>query len=62
MNLATYLLLDGLDGLYESAVVISDDSDLEAPISRSEPSLRVRPRAQPARPDFHTEPGRKRRT
>ena len=32
VNLATYLLLDGLDGLYESALVISDDSDLEAPI------------------------------
>ncbi len=32
VNLATALLLDGLDGLYESAVVISDDSDLEAPI------------------------------
>jgi hypothetical protein len=32
VNLATYLLLDGFDGLYESAVVISDDSDLEAPI------------------------------
>ena len=27
VNLATSLLLDGLDGLYESAVVISDDSD-----------------------------------
>jgi hypothetical protein len=26
------LLLDGFDGLYEAAVVISDDSDLEAPI------------------------------
>ena len=32
VNLATYLLLDGLDDLYESAVVISDDSDLETPI------------------------------
>ena len=32
VNLATYLLLDGFDGLYESAVVISDDSDLEAPV------------------------------
>ena len=32
VNLATYLLLDGLDGLYDSALVISDDSDLEAPI------------------------------
>ena len=32
VNLATALLLDGVDGLYEAAVVISDDSDLEAPI------------------------------
>jgi len=32
VNLATHLLLDGFDGLYEAAVVISDDSDLEAPI------------------------------
>lgn len=32
VNLATYLLLDGFDGLYESAMVISDDSDLEAPV------------------------------
>ena len=32
VNLATHLLLDGLDGLYETALVISDDSDLEAPI------------------------------
>jgi hypothetical protein len=32
VNLATALLLDGLDGLYQSAVVISDDSDLETPI------------------------------
>lgn len=32
VNLATYLLLDGLDGLYDEAVVLSDDSDLEGPI------------------------------
>ena len=32
VNLATYLLLDGLDDLYESAMVISDDSDLETPV------------------------------
>ena len=32
VNLATWLLLDGVDGLYEEAVVISNDSDLEEPI------------------------------
>jgi hypothetical protein len=32
VNLATYLLLDGLDGLYDEALVISDDSDLVEPI------------------------------
>jgi len=35
VNLATYLLLDGFDGLFESAVVISDDSDLEAPVKEA---------------------------
>jgi hypothetical protein len=35
VNPATYLLPDGFDGLYESARVISDDSDLEAPISEA---------------------------
>ena len=32
VNLATHLILDGVEGLYEQAVVISNDSDLEAPI------------------------------
>ena len=32
VNLASYLLLDGFDDEYESAVVISNDSDLELPI------------------------------
>lgn len=32
VNLATYLLVDGFRGLYELAVVISDDSDLKLPI------------------------------
>jgi hypothetical protein len=33
VNLATYMLLDGFDGDYELAVVISNDSDLLTPIS-----------------------------
>jgi uncharacterized LabA/DUF88 family protein len=32
VNIATHLLLDGRDGLYEEAVVISGDSDLVEPI------------------------------
>jgi hypothetical protein len=32
VNLATYLLLDGFDGDYEVAIVISNDGDLEEPI------------------------------
>jgi len=32
VNLASYLLLDGLDDEYEMAVVVSNDSDLELPI------------------------------
>lgn len=32
VNLATFLLLDGFDGRYDEAVVISDDSDLVVPI------------------------------
>jgi uncharacterized LabA/DUF88 family protein len=35
VNLATFLLLDGLDHLYDEAVVISDDSDLVAPIAQA---------------------------
>jgi len=33
VNLATQLLVDGFQGKYESAVVVSNDSDLKAPIS-----------------------------
>jgi NYN domain len=32
VNLATFLLLDGHDGLYDEAIVISGDSDLVVPI------------------------------
>ena len=32
VNLASYLLLDAFDNEYETAVVISNDSDLELPI------------------------------
>ena len=32
VNLASYLLLDGFDDEYETAVVISNDSDLELPV------------------------------
>ena len=32
VNLATHLLLDGMDHLYECAVVISGDSDLRTPV------------------------------
>lgn len=32
VNLAMYLLLDGIDGLYDEAVVISGDSDLVGPV------------------------------
>jgi hypothetical protein len=32
VNLATYLLLDGFQGDYEAAAVISNDSDLKEPI------------------------------
>ena len=32
VNLASYLLMDGVDGEYEQAVVISNDSDLALPI------------------------------
>lgn len=62
VNLTTYLLIDGFRGDYETAVVISNDSDLEAPIQavRRElglsvgvaiPSGRVRRSALPA--DFY---------
>lgn len=35
VNLATALLLDGLDGLYDEAIVISGDSDLVEPIRQA---------------------------
>lgn len=35
VNLGTYLLLDGVDGLYDEAIVISDDSDLAEPITQA---------------------------
>jgi hypothetical protein len=35
VNLATWLLLDGMDGVWEEAVVISNDSDLEEPIKQA---------------------------
>jgi uncharacterized LabA/DUF88 family protein len=34
VNLATYLILDGCDGLYELALVISNDSDLKDAVSQ----------------------------
>jgi hypothetical protein len=33
VNLATYLLVDGYEGDYEAAVIVSNDSDLVEPIS-----------------------------
>jgi hypothetical protein len=35
VNLATFLLLDGSDGLYQQAIVISDDSDLAEPVAQA---------------------------
>ncbi len=35
VNLATFLLLDGFDGLYDEAVVISNDTDLREPIAQA---------------------------
>lgn len=35
MNLATFLLIDGMDGLHDEAVVISDDSDLEESLTQA---------------------------
>jgi len=35
VNLATYLLLDGADGCFEEAVVISNDQDLTLPVQRT---------------------------
>jgi hypothetical protein len=50
VNLATYLLIDGMDGLYDEALVISNDSDLVEPIAianrRFGPVHVVRPNSQ----------------
>lgn len=35
MNLATWLLLDGVDGVYDEAIVITNESDLEEPIRQA---------------------------
>lgn len=35
VNLATLLLLDGFDHLYDEAIVISDDSDLAEPVAQA---------------------------
>ena len=35
VNLATYLVLDGIDGLWDEAVVISNDQDLTLPVRRA---------------------------
>ena len=39
VNLATYLLMDGFENDYEMAVVISNDSDLQLPISMARTKL-----------------------
>ena len=49
VNLATWLLLDGVDGVYDEAIVITNDSDLEEPIRRGEHPVRPRPHRQPLR-------------
>jgi uncharacterized LabA/DUF88 family protein len=36
VNLAMYLLLDGVDGMYDEAVVISGDSDLVGPVREAD--------------------------
>ena len=35
VNLGTYLLVDGMDGLYDEAVVVTNDSDLVEPIAQA---------------------------
>lgn len=35
VNLATWLLLDGVDGVYDEAIVVTNDSDLEEPIRQA---------------------------
>lgn len=55
VNLATALLMDGLDGLWDRAVVVSSDSDLESPIreaaSRFGPVAVVSPHRLSTGPD-----------
>ena len=41
VNLASYLLMDGVDGEYEQAVVISNDADLALPIGMVRDRLRL---------------------
>ncbi len=41
VNLATYLLMDGYDGDYEQALVVSNDSDLALPIKMVRDKLRL---------------------
>ena len=41
VNLATYLIMDGYEGDYEQALVISNDSDLALPISMVRDKLRL---------------------
>lgn len=41
VNLATYLLVDGYDGDFEQAIVISNDSDLALPIRLVRDNLRL---------------------
>ncbi len=42
VNLASYLLLDGFEDAYEMAVVVSNDSDLQLPITMVRDRLRKR--------------------
>jgi len=42
VNIATYLLLDGVDGDYEVAVIISGDTDLLTPIHAVRDRLNLR--------------------
>lgn len=42
VNLATHLLVDGFQGHYETAVVISNDSDLNLPITMVKNVLKKR--------------------
>lgn len=52
VNLATRLLVDGFNGDYEQAVVVSNDSDLAGPIRYVRDSLRLR--ATVVNPDYNS--------